>query len=100
MFNNFTVEGNICKDFEEKIINDKVWVAFSIANDVGENGYFFDVMIKPPSEKMKEYLKKGQRVIISGRLLYNESNNKRYYTVWANSVDLIFTKREKKSGGE
>lgn len=98
MFNNFTVEGNICRDFEERKKNDKIWVAFSIANDVGENGYFFDVMCKPPSEKMKEYLKKGQHVIVSGRLLYSEKDKKRYYTLWANSIDLIFPKREKTSG--
>lgn len=101
MFNLFSVEGNICKNPEEKIFNDKKYISFSIANDGNSaETCFFDVLAHEPSEKMAEYMKKGQRIIASGRLVYSTKNNKRYYMLWADRLNLIFTQREKKDSGE
>lgn len=101
MFNLFSVEGNICKNPEEKTFKDKTYISFSIANDGNsEETCFFDVMTYKPSEKMIEYMKKGQRIIVSGRLVYSTKNDKRYYTLWADRLNLIFAPREKKDNGE
>lgn len=101
MFNLFSVEGNISQDITEKEINGKPYINFSVANDGNsEETCFFDVMVYKPSEKMMEYMKKGQRVIASGRLVYSTKNGRRYYTLWADRLNLIFTPREKKDNGE
>lgn len=101
MFNLFSVEGNISKNPEERIFNGKKYMSFSIANDLNsEETCFFDVFAHEPSEKMMEYMKKGQRIIVSGRLVYSTKNDKRYYTLWADRLNLIFTPRERKDNGE
>lgn len=101
MFNLFSVEGNISQAITEKEINGKPYINFSVANDGNsEETCFFDVMAYKPSEKMVEYMKKGQRIIASGRLVYSTKNGRRYYTLWADRLNLIFTPREKKDSGE
>lgn len=101
MFNLFSVEGNICRDPEERFLNDKKYISFSIANDGNsEETCFFEVMAYKPTEKMAEYMKKGQRIIASGRLVYFTKKDKRYYTLWADRLNLIFAPREKKDNGE
>jgi len=96
-FNSFIVQGNLGKDAEVKTVgNNMQMVAFSIAANLcrnGQNSQDFTVWFNCSmfrNVKLAEYLKKGTKVLVNGRLEMASGNDgKTYYGILVNDIEII-----------
>ena len=104
--NKIILSGNICKDIELKYYGDKHCVKNSIAvrrdfkNKNGEyDTDFYNFTIwGAQAEFMDKYASKGAKILISGKILNNNYENKDGNTVFANDIQVesieIISKKE------
>lgn len=99
MYNYCAIQGRLTKDvvvLNQKVAApERVNVGGSVAyEDEHGKAYFFDFYFNT-SQKMLDYLKKGQMVIISGILKYRDKSDaghsRRDYYINTHSIQLIFT---------
>lgn len=113
-FNKVILMGNLARDPEIRYTVDKrAWARFTIAVNrqwKGRNGElqssadFIPVVVwGPQAENCERYLRKGQAVLVEGRLQVrnyeDKSGNRRYVTeVAAQTVNFVGSKRDDSSG--
>lgn len=99
MYNYCAIQGRLTKDVvilnQKEATSERVNVGGSVAcEDEHGKAYFFDFYFNT-SQKMLDYLKKGQMVIISGILKYRDKSDaghsRRDYYINTHSIQLIFT---------
>lgn len=99
MYNYCAIQGRLTKDvvvLNQKVAApERVNVGGSVAyEDEHGKAYFFDFYFNT-SQKMLDYLKKGQMVIVSGILKYRDKSDaghsRRDYYINTYSIQLIFT---------
>ena len=88
--------GNLGADAERKEINGKMYITFRMGVRTRKDTQWVSVLYRD-SEKLMEYLKKGQSVIISGEPSFNTYVNKEGkinidVSVFANTLDLAGSK--------
>jgi len=88
--------GNLGADAERKEINGKMYITFRMGVRTRKDTQWVSVLYRD-SEKLMEYLKKGQSVIISGEPSFNTYVNKDGkinidVSVFANTLDLAGSK--------
>jgi len=93
--NKIILTGNICKDIEVKYYNDKKYVKNTIAtkrdykNKDGEydTDFFNFTVWGVQSEYLEKYAKKGDRIIICGKML-NNNYEKDGQMVYSNDIQV------------
>ena len=88
--------GNLGADAERKEINGKTYITFRMGVRARKDTQWVSVLYRD-SEKLMEYLKKGQSVIITGEPSFNTYVNKEGkinidVSVFANTLDLAGSK--------
>lgn len=88
--------GNLGADAERKEINGKMYITFRMGVRTRKDTQWVSVLYRD-SEKLMEYLKKGQSVIISGEPSFNTYVSKEGkinidVSVFANTLDLAGSK--------
>ena len=88
--------GNLGADAERKEINGKMYITFRMGVRTRKDTQWVSVLYRD-SEKLMEYLKKGQSVIITGEPSFNTYVNKDGkinidVSVFANTLDLAGSK--------
>lgn len=88
--------GNLGADAERKEINGKMYITFRMGVRTRKDTQWVSVLYRD-SDKLMEYLKKGQSVIISGEPSFNTYINKEGkinidVSVFANTLDLAGAK--------
>lgn len=103
--NKIILSGNICKDLETKYYNDKKYLKNSIAvkrdfknkNDEYETDFFNFTLWGNQAEYLSKYGKKGDKIIISGKLLNNnyetESGMVYSFDIQVENVELLSNKK-------
>ena len=107
--NKIIVSGNICNDIETNTYNDKLCIKNSIAvkrNFKNKNGEydtdFFNIVLwGSHAEYISKYAKKGNKILISGKLLNCEyetedKTKKRYDEIMVEQIEIISSKKENK----
>ena len=99
--NKIIVSGNICKDFESVKRGNTTITESSVAvydgkdSDGNAKTLFFNVkLFGETGAKISQNVKKGDRVIISGRLSVNEYKGKTYVDIVAEQVERVHKKEE------
>ena len=99
MYNYCAIQGRLTKDVvilnQNEATSERVNVGGSVAyEDEHGKAYFFDFYFNAP-QKLLEYLKKGQMVIISGILKYRDKSDaghsRRDYYINTYNIQLINT---------
>ena len=93
--NKIILTGNICRDIETKYYNDKKYVKNTIAvkrdykNKEGnyDSDFFNFTIWGNQSEFLANYAKKGDKILISGKLLNNNYENDGQ-TVYSNDIQV------------
>lgn len=110
--NKIILTGNICKDLETKYYNDKKYLKNSIAvkrdfknkNDEYETDFFNFTLWGNQAEYLSKYGKKGDKIIISGKLLNNnyETENGMVYSfdIQVENVELLGNKKAQEEAVE
>lgn len=102
MYNYCAIQGRLTKDVvilnQNETTPERVNVGGAVAyGDEQGKAYFFDFYFNAP-QKLLEYLKKGQMVIISGMLKYHDKSdakqNQRVYYINVYSIQLIDTHKK------
>lgn len=102
MYNYCAIQGRLTKDVvilnQNETTPERVNVGGSVAcEDEQGKAYFFDFYFHAP-QKIVEYLKKGQMVIISGTLKYRDKSdakqNQRVYYINVYNIQLIDTHKK------
>jgi len=97
-FNSFVIDGRLGKDAELKTVGQQnmQMVAFSIAANLARNGAKEDLTVwfncsMFRNTKLVEFLKKGTRVLVNGRLEFAKSQDgsSTYYGVLVNDIEII-----------
>lgn len=104
--NKIFLSGNICKDIEIKYYNDKKYIKNTIAvrrdyknKDGNYDSDFFNFTIwGNQAEYLEKYSKKGDKIIISGKLLNNnyEKNGEKIYSndIQVENIELVNYKKD------
>lgn len=94
--NKIILSGNICKDIELKYYGDKHCIKNSIAvrrdfknkdNEYDTDFYNFTIW-GAQAEFMSKYASKGAKILISGKILNNNYENKDGNTVFSNDIQV------------
>ena len=92
-----TITGNLGADAERKQINDRTYIAFRMAVKGRKDTTTWVSVLYRDSDKLLQYLKKGQSVLIIGEPSFNLYTNKEQRTaldisVFANTLELTGAK--------
>ena len=92
-----TITGNLGADAERKQINDRMYIAFRMAVKGRKDTTTWVSVLYRDSDKLLQYLKKGQSVLIIGEPSFNLYTNKEQRTaldvsVFANTLELTGAK--------
>lgn len=92
-----TITGNLGADAERKQINDRMYIAFRMAVKGRRDTTTWVSVLYRDSDKLMQYLKKGQSVLIIGEPSFNLYTNKEQRTaldvsVFANTLELTGAK--------
>lgn len=92
-----TITGNLGADAERKQINDRMYIAFRMAVKGRKDTTTWVSVLYRDSDKLLQYLKKGQTVLIIGEPSFNLYVNKEQrmsldISVFANTLELTGAK--------
>ena len=106
--NIIVIEGRVTRNAEMKSAGSSIVTTFGVANNQSykkdgkwiDNAYFFDCEIWGPyGESVRQYLNKGQRVIITGQLIQNrwtdtDGKNRSSDKIRVKDLSIQFEKKE------
>ena len=106
--NIIVIEGRVTRNAEMKSAGSSIVTTFGVANNQSykkdgqwiDNAYFFDCEIWGPyGESVRQYLNKGQRVIITGQLIQNrwtdtDGKNRSLDKIRVKDLSIQFEKKE------
>jgi len=98
--NNLSVSGNLTKDCELKDVGGHTVLNFSLADNIFVNGkqevnYFTCSLWGQRGKTLSQYLKKGQKVFVTGKLsTFTTTEGKMYLKVDANDIELLGGSRQ------
>lgn len=93
--NNIHVIGNLTRDPELYEAKDFDVCNFSVADNYNENVIYHNIKaFNDLATVCAQYLKKGSKVYVSGRLEKTEKDDKVYYNIIANKVEFLSPKTE------
>lgn len=105
--NIIVIEGRLTRNAEMKSAGNSTVTTFNIANNQGykkdgnwvDNAYFYECEIWGPyGETMRQHLNKGQKVIVTGKLIQNrwtdaEGKNRSIEKIRVNDLSIQFDKK-------
>ena len=86
---NATICGNLARDCESRQINGKEYTCFSVAVESGKDSTTWVRVNYYGTGKVRELLRKGAKVLCTGRLAIGVYESKPDVTLWADNVEIV-----------
>lgn len=93
------ITGNLGNDAGEREIGGKKYASFSVGVQAGKEQTMWVDVLRSNHEKILPYLKKGQKVLVSGNITVGaykdrSGNPVGTVTIWADEIELLGSKQD------
>lgn len=93
------ITGNLGNDAGEREIGGRMYASFSVGVQAGKDQTMWVDVLRSNHEKILPYLKKGQKVLVSGNIsvgAYKDRNGNPVgtVTIWADEIELLGSRQD------